>query len=179
MRACLSALIEGISKRQDCPRRRLYQEVFGHGFNSRRVHQKVKGTPCASLLLFDDSDLELNSLGASHRIGFRKLPERQYEYTNLEILAIYRPRWQTPVGHLRRASCTEVHEQMISTNAFKKAPFGVLFAFMDSTLELNTLGTLCRIRVHIPSLKIDKLACQAKSVGIFAFGETSVESTTV
>ena len=24
---------------KDCPRRRLYQGVFGHGFNSRRLHQ--------------------------------------------------------------------------------------------------------------------------------------------
>lgn len=29
-----------------------------------------------------------------------------------------------------------------------------------------------RIRVHIPHSKLGKLACQAQSVGIFAFGET-------
>ena len=46
--------------------------------------------------------------------------------------------------------------------------------FDDSDLVVEPARHFVPNRVHIPHLEIDKLACQAKSAGIFSFAETSV-----
>ena len=131
---------------------------------------------------------ELKPLGTLCRIGFKKLPERVYERADLENLVLYRNR----DGKLPSVFCDGLRglKSTSKRHTPKRDTLCVLFYFLtNSTLELNLLALrtlfalifqpnyVCsnipvRIRVHIPHLEIDKLACQTKSVGIFSFAET-------